>query len=85
MDMKLVTTARRTFDRALAALPITQHDRVWVLYLVSGPSPRSDLLGTGGAQPDSCAALAASVCRAAAASSRHAACIIICTDRHVCC
>lgn len=28
--------ARRTFDRALAALPITQHDRVWVLYLVSG-------------------------------------------------
>jgi hypothetical protein len=36
MDMKLVTSARRTFDRALAALPITQHDRVWVLYLVSG-------------------------------------------------
>lgn len=35
MDMRLVTTARRTFDRALAALPITQHDRVWVLYLVS--------------------------------------------------
>eukprot|EP00878_Enallax_costatus_P012117 GHUV01012650.1.p1 GENE.GHUV01012650.1~~GHUV01012650.1.p1 ORF type:complete len:629 (+),score=144.11 GHUV01012650.1:374-2260(+) len=33
MDMKLVTQARRTFDRALAALPITQHDRVWVLYL----------------------------------------------------
>ncbi len=26
--------ARRTFDRALQALPITQHDRVWVLYLV---------------------------------------------------
>jgi pre-mRNA-splicing factor SYF1 len=35
MDMRLVTTTRRTFDRALAALPITQHDRVWVLYLVS--------------------------------------------------
>lgn len=34
MDMKLITTTRRTFDRALAALPITQHDRVWVLYLV---------------------------------------------------
>ncbi|WIA16429.1 hypothetical protein OEZ85_013118 [Tetradesmus obliquus] len=33
MDMKKVTQARRTFDRALAALPITQHDRVWVLYL----------------------------------------------------
>jgi hypothetical protein len=31
----LVLQARRTFDRALAALPITQHDRVWVLYLVS--------------------------------------------------
>jgi hypothetical protein len=33
--MRLVTRARRTFDRALCALPITQHDRVWVLYLVS--------------------------------------------------
>eukprot|EP00879_Flechtneria_rotunda_P016677 GHRR01017452.1.p1 GENE.GHRR01017452.1~~GHRR01017452.1.p1 ORF type:complete len:759 (+),score=226.66 GHRR01017452.1:413-2689(+) len=33
MDMKLITQTRRTFDRALAALPITQHDRVWVLYL----------------------------------------------------
>jgi pre-mRNA-splicing factor SYF1 len=30
-----VTGTRRAFDRALAALPITQHDRVWVLYLVS--------------------------------------------------
>jgi len=29
-----VTRTRRAFDRALAALPITQHDRVWVLYLV---------------------------------------------------
>ncbi|KAI8474630.1 MAG: transcription-coupled DNA repair protein, partial [Monoraphidium minutum] len=28
-----VTGTRRAFDRALAALPITQHDRVWVLYL----------------------------------------------------
>jgi pre-mRNA-splicing factor SYF1 len=27
---------RRTFDRALAALPITQHDRVWLLYMVGG-------------------------------------------------
>ncbi len=25
---------RRTFDKALAALPITQHDRIWQLYLV---------------------------------------------------
>jgi hypothetical protein len=29
-----VTGTRRAFDRALAALPITQHERVWVLYLV---------------------------------------------------
>lgn len=29
-----LTATRRAFDRALAALPITQHDRVWALYLV---------------------------------------------------
>lgn len=29
------THTRRVFDRALMALPITQHDRVWPLYLVS--------------------------------------------------
>ena len=34
VDQKLVTRARRGFDRALCALPITQHDRVWQLYLV---------------------------------------------------
>ena len=28
-----VTRTRRTLDRALAALPVTQHDRIWVLYL----------------------------------------------------
>ncbi|RKP09740.1 pre-mRNA-splicing factor SYF1 [Thamnocephalis sphaerospora] len=28
-----ITQIRRTFDRALRALPITQHDRVWELYL----------------------------------------------------
>jgi pre-mRNA-splicing factor SYF1 len=28
----LVTTTRRTFDRALRALPITQHNRIWSLY-----------------------------------------------------
>ncbi|KAG2453740.1 hypothetical protein HYH02_001951 [Chlamydomonas schloesseri] len=33
MDQRLVTRTRRTFDRALASLPITQHDRVWALYL----------------------------------------------------
>jgi pre-mRNA-splicing factor SYF1 len=34
LNVSVVLQARRTFDRALAALPITQHDRVWVLYLV---------------------------------------------------
>ena len=28
----IVTLARRTFDRALRALPITQHNRIWALY-----------------------------------------------------
>lgn len=31
---KFVTKARRAFDRSLAALPVTQHDRIWILYLV---------------------------------------------------
>ncbi|KAL7270123.1 pre-mRNA-splicing factor syf1 [Rhizina undulata] len=29
----IVTRTRRTFDRALRALPITQHNRIWALYL----------------------------------------------------
>lgn len=33
VDQRRITRTRRTFDRALAALPITQHDRVWQLYL----------------------------------------------------
>lgn len=33
VDQRLITKARRTFDRALRALPITQHDRIWSLYL----------------------------------------------------
>lgn len=28
----LVTATRRTFDRALRALPLTQHNRIWALY-----------------------------------------------------
>lgn len=28
-----ITRSRRTFDRALRALPITQHSRIWPLYL----------------------------------------------------
>ena len=27
------THTRRTFDRALRALPVTQHDRIWPLYI----------------------------------------------------
>ncbi|XP_065829864.1 pre-mRNA-splicing factor SYF1-like [Oscarella lobularis] len=33
MDQKRITQTRRTFDRALRALPITQHSRIWPLYL----------------------------------------------------
>ncbi|KAF2428977.1 putative DNA repair and transcription protein [Tothia fuscella] len=32
VQQPLVTVTRRTFDRALRALPITQHNRVWALY-----------------------------------------------------
>lgn len=32
MHQPLVTATRRTFDRALRALPITQHNRIWALY-----------------------------------------------------
>ena len=34
MEQGLVTRARRAFDRALCSLPITQHDRIWQIYLV---------------------------------------------------
>lgn len=29
----LITRTRRCFDRALQSLPITQHDRIWDLYI----------------------------------------------------
>ncbi|KAK7538390.1 pre-mRNA-splicing factor syf1 [Phyllosticta citribraziliensis] len=32
MLQPMVTTTRRTFDRALCALPLTQHNRIWALY-----------------------------------------------------
>ncbi|KAK1146082.1 pre-mRNA-splicing factor syf1 [Aspergillus melleus] len=32
LQQPLVTQTRRTFDRALRALPITQHNRIWRLY-----------------------------------------------------
>lgn len=33
MDQGFVTRTRRTLDRALASLPVTQHDRVWSVFL----------------------------------------------------
>ncbi|KAG8363579.1 hypothetical protein BUALT_Bualt19G0037100 [Buddleja alternifolia] len=33
-QQKLVTKTRHTFDRALCALPVTQHGRIWEYYLV---------------------------------------------------
>ncbi|KAI1814677.1 TPR-like protein [Poronia punctata] len=32
LQQPLVTLTRRTFDRALRALPITQHNRIWAIY-----------------------------------------------------
>lgn len=32
MQQPAITSTRRTFDRALRALPITQHNRIWALY-----------------------------------------------------
>ncbi|XP_020574450.1 pre-mRNA-splicing factor SYF1 [Phalaenopsis equestris] len=32
-EQRLITRARHTFDRALCALPVTQHDRIWSPYL----------------------------------------------------
>ena len=32
-EQKLIGRARRAFDRALCALPVTQHDRIWEPYL----------------------------------------------------
>lgn len=31
--LPLITKTRRAFDSALRALPVTQHDRIWDLYL----------------------------------------------------
>ena len=33
VDQGYVTRTRRALDRALAALPVTQHDRLWAVYL----------------------------------------------------
>ncbi|KAF2143687.1 uncharacterized protein K452DRAFT_247009 [Aplosporella prunicola CBS 121167] len=42
MQQPLVTTTRRTFDRALRALPITQHNRIWALYKPFATSASGD-------------------------------------------
>ena len=34
LEQRLLTRTRRACDRALAALPVTQHERVWTIYLV---------------------------------------------------
>ena len=39
MKQPLITKTRRTFDRALQALPIMQHSRVWKLYMEFVRSP----------------------------------------------
>eukprot|EP00850_Spirogloea_muscicola_P007794 SM000040S14806 [mRNA] locus=s40:534356:540087:+ [translate_table: standard] len=33
VGLKHMTRTRRTFDRALRSLPVTQHDRIWEMYL----------------------------------------------------
>jgi pre-mRNA-splicing factor SYF1 len=33
MDQCKITRTRRVFDRAIRALPVTQHNRIWPLYI----------------------------------------------------
>jgi pre-mRNA-splicing factor SYF1 len=33
IDQGKITRTRRVFDRAIRALPITQHNRIWPLYI----------------------------------------------------
>ena len=42
MKQPLITITRRTFDRALRALPITQHNRIWALYRPFATSASGD-------------------------------------------
>ena len=35
IEQRVITKVRRACDRALASLPVTQHERVWTIYLVS--------------------------------------------------
>ena len=34
VEQRVITKVRRACDRALASLPVTQHERVWAIYLV---------------------------------------------------
>ena len=36
VEQKVLTRARRAFDRALSSLAVTQHERIWTIYLVRG-------------------------------------------------
>ena len=33
VPQRRITSTRRTFDRALQALPVTQHEKIWPLYI----------------------------------------------------
>eukprot|EP00798_Chlamydomonas_sp_ICE-L_P015815 gene15815-21933_t len=35
LKQQYITRTRRTFDRALTSLPITQHDKIWLMYLAN--------------------------------------------------
>ena len=42
IKQRTITKVRHAFDRALAALPLTQHDRIWKMYLVSLTNERDN-------------------------------------------
>ncbi|KAL3472942.1 putative DNA repair and transcription protein [Aspergillus californicus] len=42
LQQPIVTQTRRTFDRALRALPVTQHNRIWKLYKAFARSSSGD-------------------------------------------
>lgn len=46
MAQKKITRTRRTFDRALRALPITQHNRIWTMYVRWVSDSELDIFGT---------------------------------------
>ena len=46
MSQQKLTHTRHVFDRCLCSLPITQHDRIWTLYLVSLSTLTEDAVQT---------------------------------------